>query len=544
MNFNQMFDKIIRRKISEGESEFPFDQSNWEKANRMINAERGETGMTKSSKLFLVFGSLFLVIATVTIFSLINSKDINNNTVLSDNKITINKNNSNLNNTENNANQLTAKPESPRDKNTEGSQPNNNFNVPAPVSNINSGSQNAQAEINNSIGSDSKIANSKNNTSPKGINSEEVTTVPTVSNDPENKFDKADVLLTDNKSTTKNRNDLKEETTATKENNFTSSGEQNKIKANKPNKGNITASIIEPLGSNLKKKSGTNNIKNYNNAGNKSVDGGDKPVAEPNPEILGSAPIANNEKESADNYLEMRSSILQIWKNEAVLLKSPYDFIRLDEDYYKRNRRKLHFMNLEAGTTYLFGWETNNGKDAKGFNAFGGLNYGMYLSKKLSASLGLQLYNVSNIKQAFYSKSNMDYDFGSNGNYTNITTNSLYYFSIPLRAYYNISRKGKIGLGLNTGFLFNGKNSIQTFTEADNVKSNVMVTKTTGYYEGLSKTNFLVSAFYNHSLTRRIKLNGEVIYGLSDTYNNTSKNGINEKNIGLRLSLQYTLFDK
>jgi hypothetical protein len=116
---------------------------------------------------------------------------------------------------------------------------------------------------------------------------------------------------------------------------------------------------------------------------------------------------------------------------------------------------------------------------------------------------------------------------------------------VPVKIYYNVSSKGKIGLGVNAGFLFNGKNTIENYSISDNVKDNVVISNNTGYYQGLSNTNILVSAFYNHSINRRFKLNAEVIYGLSDTYNNTvSKTAINEKNIGLRLSLQYTLFDK
>ena len=36
MNLDDKFDKTIKQKISE--AEFPFDESNWEKASRMIDA--------------------------------------------------------------------------------------------------------------------------------------------------------------------------------------------------------------------------------------------------------------------------------------------------------------------------------------------------------------------------------------------------------------------------------------------------------------------------------------------------------------------------
>jgi hypothetical protein len=113
-----------------------------------------------------------------------------------------------------------------------------------------------------------------------------------------------------------------------------------------------------------------------------------------------------------------------------------------------------------------------------------------------------------------------------------------------LKFYYNLSR-GKIGAGVNAGMLFNGTNTMQTYKETDLVKTDMAEVKNKGFYQGVNTKNILLSAFYTHRLTKRMSANVEVLYGLSDTYlKMATKTNTKENNMGLRLSLQYTLFDK
>ena len=151
---------------------------------------------------------------------------------------------------------------------------------------------------------------------------------------------------------------------------------------------------------------------------------------------------------------------------------------------------------------------------------------------------------MGNIKQPFYSASQTVYEFGSTGSYTNITTNALYYVSIPLKFSYSISKNDKIGVGLNTGFLVGGKNTIETYNLLDGVKYNPETTTNKGYYENTNTKNIMLNAFYSRKLNKRISLNGEFIYGLSDVYLNTKTNITKQNIMGVKLGLTFTLFDK
>lgn len=229
---------------------------------------------------------------------------------------------------------------------------------------------------------------------------------------------------------------------------------------------------------------------------------------------------------------------------EAELYPTPFLMLmRYDDDYFKGRRPKTHYLNAEAGSTYLFGWDTKAGKDGQGFDWFAGLNYGLYLNKKFNASIGLQAYNIKNINQAFYKSAKTEYGFGSSNSNTVVTSNNLYYAAIPIKLAYAINSSNQIGLGMNVGYLFNSKNTVSTTVLTDG-PSTTSVVKTTGVYQGTNTSNILLSVFYKKQLAKRFNVNAEFIYGATDIFKNTGNIKNIEKPMGLRLSLQYTLFDK
>jgi hypothetical protein len=215
-----------------------------------------------------------------------------------------------------------------------------------------------------------------------------------------------------------------------------------------------------------------------------------------------------------------------------------------DEDYRRKGKKRMSFLNAEAGGAFLLGWDSKDGKDGRGLNWYAGVNYGKFLNKKFGFSAGSQFYNVGNIKQSFYESSKSVYGLGSTSSNTVITTKSLFYFSVPVKIYYAVSPAHQIGASVSPSFLFSSKNVVETYRLTDNIKSNEMTSNSSGIYEGVRLNNVLVSAFYKAQLNKRLFLNTEVMYGVRDIFKNTSSNNYSQKPIGLRLGLQYTLFEK
>jgi hypothetical protein len=79
---------------------------------------------------------------------------------------------------------------------------------------------------------------------------------------------------------------------------------------------------------------------------------------------------------------------------------------------------------------------------------------------------------------------------------------------------------------------------------SDGVRSNLKTQNNTGYYEGTNTTNVTLTGFYSRAVTRRMKLNAEVMYGVNDIFGNTALKTTNERSTGVRLGIQYTLFSK
>lgn len=483
MNFDDKFDKLIRKKITEaGENGFEFDESNWQKASRMIDAERGAAGGVKSGKLFLMVGTALLGVATVALLGLTIRNSSEQNQLAEATPVSVSANNNAPVSTDNTT-QLTV----------------------SGVEQTSSANVNTNSEA---VGSSNEIASNKN-TANSSLN--------TIANSGNN---------------------------AVINNTAAKSGNTEHVIAEHSNsnagtQGNATGKI--------------NRKNNFSNGKNSSVN---NPIAhitgkDQNPATPGVMNENGNEQEitsasPAENfeYMESRSFLLQTGKDPS-LKASPVEAVKKDDDYFKKKNRHIHFMNVEGGAAFMFGWQTAKGRDAMGLNGFAGLNYGLYINDKTTISVGTQFYHISHINDPFYSRTSYKYDFGANGTTTNITSNSLAYVSIPVKISYAISKQSKVGVGFNAGMLFNGKNTIETFTEQDGAKINDTRVSMPGYYEGMNQKNMMLSVFYSQKLSKRVNLNGEFVYGLSDTYSNTvTKTNTKENQKGLRLSIQYTLFDK
>jgi hypothetical protein len=255
-------------------------------------------------------------------------------------------------------------------------------------------------------------------------------------------------------------------------------------------------------------------------------------------DLAGGVVLEHNVLDRIDSKLPYVFSTRNV-KIAAVKLPSWYD-----DDYRRKGKKKLSFLNAEVGGAYLFGWDSKNGKDAKGLNWYAGVNYGKFINQKIGFSVGSQFYNVGNIKESFYESSKSVYGLGSTSSNTIITTQALFYFSVPVKFYYSINSVHQIGASVNPSFLFSSKNVVENYRLTDGIKSNEITTKTSGIYEGVRLNNVLVSAFYRVKLNKRTYLNTEFLYGVRDIFKNTNSNSYSQKPIGLRVGVQYTLFEK
>ncbi len=509
MSFEEQFDKIINQKMNE--AEFPFDEKNWDKASSMIDTNRITSSLVKSkSKYFLLLGLLFISIIGIGTFAYIS---IDNSTEVASID-TKNKTNSELKKS-NSANVIES--DYSDEKVTTNSSTEEDF------IDVN----NTKNQMNSVNGSNNSSFNDKSEALKK----------------PEMDSEKSKNVVSDNSlenQTSKEINDAKNT------DNVNSKEDLANGKSNTTNEKSKVKTAINALKTPVKPAQIGSASKILAVLKSKQASTDQNSEKTSNEILQSSAVISSNDSvntafepmsPAAINLLSTSSE--NECKNLNVNFASVYD-----NDYYKNTKPKFHYFTIEAGDMYLLGWNTTNGKDASGFNYYAGVNYGIYIDPKSTISIGLQGYNVGNIKESFYTGSNTLYEFGSTGSYTNITTNALYYFNIPLKYTYSFTKMDKIGLGFNAGFIVGGKNTVETYKLFDGVKSNSETITNKGYYEGVNTKNFTLSAFYSRKLNKRFALNGEFIYGLSDLYLNSKTNSTKENTIGIKLGLIFTLFDK
>ncbi len=496
MSFEEQFDKIINNKLNE--AEFPFDEKNWDKASSLIDANRVLFATKNKSKNLLLFALAFILICGVGVFTYFQFS--NSTAVISD--ATINRNN---------LNKMVANPSivktQPTDIKSEAKKMLA-LNNTSELATIPESSKNSKSDISlkEEIKKQNAVEHTENGELNKLTQSNSHNEKIAATNHTEN-ISSPSSIVSENKYYTKNENVI------------VSNAGNDKGTTTKPLKLNTTSKILTVLDNN--KKIETANISD--------------PVLE----------IAETQNKEINNYEYLNPIAFKITTPEQECKNLNANFLLIyDNDYYKNTNRKLNYLNIEAGATYLLGWDADKVKDGVGLNYYAGINYGLYITKNVSFSAGIQGYSISNVKQPFFTATKTIYEFGATGTYTTIAANSLYYVAIPLKFNFAISTVSKFGVGLNTGFLVGGKNTIETYSKFDGVTTNLKSQTIKGFYEGTNTKNFILTANYSHKLNKRASVNGEFIYGLSDIFINTKTNTTKQSVVGFKLGLVVTLFDK
>jgi hypothetical protein len=512
MSFEEEFDRKINQKMDE--ASFPFDEANWAKASSLIDADRKAVA-TGVSKLYIPALFIGLVSLSVLSFMYFNAEDkaitevgklqnelVNQKAVSSEVETTI-------------ATKEELAVSSDLKANTESVQlsPNSN-SEPAKL----------PEERTNSREHEIKKPVVENTTSQSRTNKQ---TSTSLLNNKAKVVEAPDLLADSKKEFSQTTANLKN--TETKpENNETTD----------PLINTATASTWPQLNQNAASK---NNVTP------------EPPIVEADNSVLMSRPLTNEvsgNTEVSENvaFEQLTLREFNFLSNETEIFSTPFVLLpRYDDDYYKKANKYLsHFINLEAGAHYNLGWTSAGKKDAQGLNWFGGVNYGYYLTKRLALGIGFQAFNIAHINQPFYEATNKQYNFGSTTTTTILTSNQIYFAAIPIKIYYSLNNTNRFGLGFNTAYAFNAVNSVNTYTETqESLKMDEPVQHTKGIYkQSTNPYSYMVSAFYKLQLSKRVALNAEYILSLTDIFKNTTTIKQSEKPQGLRLSMNYTLFEK
>jgi hypothetical protein len=221
-----------------------------------------------------------------------------------------------------------------------------------------------------------------------------------------------------------------------------------------------------------------------------------------------------------------------------VTLREPGD------DYFVISHRKRNYLAIKGGAAYMPGWDTRAGIDAKGLNWVASAEYGLYVSSKLSLASGVQAYNITNIRTAFYTAQSTSYAFSAMNSGTVLTASSLYYMAVPLLLNYHLSEGRRLGIGISAGYLLGSNNRIDYTVKDEFGTKPPPSERIRGYYNAFRRYNTLLTGSYTTVIYNRLSVEGEIFYGLTDLIINNDQKKDAEVPMGVRLSLRYSIFDK
>lgn len=291
---------------------------------------------------------------------------------------------------------------------------------------------------------------------------------------------------------------------------------------------------------NMDKQKTTKEVKNNKLQENKNVENTPPPVS-----TNSNTPIVNKPN-TVDSSHIVTSELPAIHKDSLVKkIDSAATITKIDTiaPKEKENPIQKNIFLIEAGASFNAGWNYGNTTEGKGFNPIAGLAYIHTFNPKWGIYAGVQYSSINNLNSSSYTSHHVNYDFGYNAKDTSITTKWLYYLTVPIQVRYDLNKKNYVGLGGTVSYLITSSGTITTYNETAFGSGNKNVIAQSGYSKGFNTWDASLMASYGRRLSNRLSVNLMVYLGLMDIKDNSffSQQKF-ERDMGLKIVLSYNLF--
>lgn len=533
------FDKFEKNvKQNYGNQEFPFDEQNWEKAAQMIDASR--KGKNRGGIFLLSAVALLCTSGLVYYFGFSDSaKSLQKNDLAVNQTVTAKENSGN-------SNDLNASENNSAVNTTANS---NEGNIQSDLTNTSS-TEISTNENTSTTNSSRAKSNSKNYTSVNGSNvSENVSNSKSISESTTNSAAKTEPKAETNTNTSSANNSNETKSNNPKNTAAKKTPVKSTPKSNTPHvlgNNNSQNNTMKPVALNTS----PTETGNTNKEGDLNTNSNPVTPTKNNPAVTDSASevVAVSVKPTESTVVD---SVPTIRKSRADSLAAMIP--KGDGVSYATNVKEKHnaknILFMEAGTTYLLGWNGGGKTEAGGFNLLAGVNFQHYFTGNIAAQIGVQYSTIGNLSNTSHTIGTVNYDLGMEQDVTSIKYQKLHYLVAPIKLTYNIGDKNTIGIGCNVGYLLNSdskKEKYKTYSSDPNAtKNDLTSTKESGYVQGFNPIDIQVGVSYRRRIYKGLSANAEFFYGLTDTKDNKFfKSNYFDRNVGFKVSLCYDLFKK
>lgn len=585
MNQEDNFDDLIRQKFDE--KEFVFNDENWEKAEKKIDAVRRLRKIYLWSSIFIV-GLIIGIALTFLFVEKVNNENSKNSSEINpqkNNKAEIVKiettdmNKSGIAITANNQNEHTVSPKEEEKENPvvekSSSKTDDHQNTAADNHGQELSDENSQ---NISLASLNRV--NKETTATKTISTKKETNSSTsVTTGVSNKSAKIVVAKTESPNKKIHENNLK--TSEQPVNVISKKVKNNSIVRVEELQKNTSAPLLtestQPSEANDKSQSvGTeglikknetisnpavnrttqaenNSQKNKSDASLTQIIPEGKSNNDPLPNTTLSTQNSDLKNDSTANFVKT-TDILQQLATEIVKQKSDSALqinLAAPPPVAPGGLASATFFSVDAGTNIEIGWKYADATEAQGFNPVLGLGITHYFNQKWSLYSGVQYGSIAYLKVSKKSFSDVTYGFGSTSIDTVIDTKMLHYAVVPIMCQYSLNDKNTISIGGSISYLVNSKSkvSINTTTVTAMATDSNGVSSTAkselGYYaNAFNKWDASIAFGYRRRISQKFNVVAIANFGLADIKNNEFfTRETYERNIGIKIVLSYSLFD-
>ncbi|HWY97809.1 MAG TPA: hypothetical protein VNY36_01880 [Bacteroidia bacterium] len=488
MNEQEKFDDLLRSRLSE-ERDFPFDETNWDKAEGMI-------ARSEKRRRYGIIAAIFfagIVVGSLIMLPFVHTTNISSTTLTTpspqQNTITANQN---------------------QDKTHIQS-----GTIPASANTTTVQQQPNQTAENNSITTNKRVTNSQ----------------PIASlNTAESKLKKnATVQSSDNSSTAKHHKHLHVNADSTQQ-----------------------YSYVRPVSKKTKKIRTLNDVANnnaaitkirrqeYNNTKGSNSSKPTNPVEQNTSPTIHTTSTNTQANDTSNKTQPIALTANPVTKNDSgKTIMPPANTITQQQP--QQDAKYIHtLLSIDAGAGYSLGWQKEGATQGSGGSPILGLSVTHYFSTNISARIGLQYNSFANLN-TLYSVSSSQYDFGSTNSVTSITLKTLYYAALPIQFQYNISNNDIIGVGANVLYLINSNSNVVSYSQNYFGTSGYTSADKIGYMDGINNLDAQLTLAYRRKINR-FTISVEGYYGLLDIENNSFfNNNVFERNSGLRAILSFDI---
>jgi len=481
MSEERDFDEIFRSKLDE--QQFPFDESNWDAAELLIEKQRKKE---KRRRFFFIYfiGIITGISIMSPIFYLINKSDSNQNTELAVN-------------------------ESEHD---------------GVVDNEIIGTQ----ENTKSIENDEKIIHSDDSAKSTSIES------VIINDTKQNTASTNNGLNTNKNSTNENKSNFSSENNNQSDSN---SATQLIDHSNQDTKKNGTTSNNLNAENHNSPNSGIDHVKIDSIVDDNLI----LPLKE---NIFDTTAVALYD--AIEDSLTEKNSENELIKDSTQLISENDTSIEDNEEISSLPFIKERSLLLHIGGVYNHFWKYNDTLDGLSVSPTFGLTIYSHFIQNFSYSIGLFYQFRGNMNYNFKEVKASSPSFGKNDSVFNYSVKRLHYLVLPASIYYHINEKNSVGFGGSFSYLISSISTLNVYNETNFGKTLLSSDKSINFLEGFNRFDASLNLSYRRKIGVRMNFTTDINFGLFDQKSNsyfTNSSTYFERNIYVRATLAIKLSD-